>query len=213
MADILRININGAMPGGEVWSVNPVFKIGGDFGEPVSPAQALTIATAIAAISVPAGLLAINPAAVTVAGVRVEARTVAGVLETQAEAVKGAPQPGTSASGLPFQSALVFSLRTTTPGARGRGRLYWPACGIAMQPTTLRAVSATVGSALTAMASYLTSIRTAIDTSLDGVGLTVWSRASLDTSPVTSIQVGDVVDTQRRRRDQSIETYQSVAFP
>jgi hypothetical protein len=106
---------------------------------------------------------------------------------------------------------VVFSLRTATAGGSGRGRLYWPATGIALSTTTMRVPAATVTAVLAAVESYLTSIKTAIDATLDGISLAVWSRTLESTANVTTIQMGDVVDTQRRRRDTLVETYQSIA--
>lgn len=213
MADILRVSITGAMPSGEVWSVNPVYRIGGDFGTPVSAVQAQTIATAIAAVAVPTGLLALNMAATTVTGCRVEARSLAGVLETQAEGIKGVPTPGSATNGHPFQTSLVFSLRTGTPGASGRGRLYWPATGIPISPASLRGNTGAITSALSGIKTYLGGVETAIEATLPGVSLAVWSRKLVSTSNVTSIQAGDILDVQRRRRDQTIEAYQSLPWP
>jgi len=213
MADILRVSIVGAMPSGEEWSVNPVYKIGGDFSVPVSSTQANTIALAIAAVAVPTALLALMNTTTTVTGARVEARTYAGALEAQGEAVRASSAVGTASNALPFQSALVCSLRTSRAGASGRGRLYWPATGAPLQSGTLRLSAAAVTSYLSSFKTYLSGISTAIDVTLDGVGLTVWSRKLLTSTPVNALQVGDVVDTQRRRRDQAIETYQTLTFP
>jgi len=43
--------------------------------------------------------------------------------------------------------------------------------------------------------------------------LAVWSRTLATTLGVTRIQMGDVLDTQRRRRDSQVENYQELAFP
>lgn len=214
MADLLRISIVGAMPNGEEWSVNPVFAIGGDFGEPVTAAEANTIATAIAARAVPAGLLALNPGVVTVTGVRVEARTVGGVLEALGEANRGTPAAGTSSGSHGFSAAMVMSLRTALPGASGRGRLYWPACGVTMNNLTLRINAADITAALTGIKTYLSGIDTDIEATLAGAAsLVVWSRKSAVLTAVNSIQIGDVLDTQRRRRDVIVEGYQSTTYP
>ena len=213
MADLLRVSIIGAMPSGEEWSINPVWSIGGDFGAPVSASQAKTIADAIALITVPAGLTAQMTSGVNVQGCRVEARDVNGILEAQAEGIKGTPTPGTSSAPKSFQSAWVVSLRTATAGASGRGRLYWPATGSPISSSTLRPTSADVTAFLTGAKSYLTAIEAAIDVTLDGVSLAVWSRTRNDLFRVTSIQAGDVLDVQRRRRDQLIESYTTLAYP
>lgn len=213
MAELLRVSIGGSMPGGEVWSVNPVYSIGGDLGVPVSAAQASTIANAILAIAVPTGLRNINASSVNFSTIRVEARSLAGVLETQAEAVRGTPTSGTGTNTHPYQTSLVTSLRSAQPGARGRGRLYWPCTGLSISNTSLRVLTADVVSVRDSVKTYLSGIESAIEVTLTGVSLAVWSRATPDLYPVTSIQVGDVLDVQRRRRDQTIENYSSVAYP
>lgn len=214
MADLLRISLVGAMPNGEEWSVNPVYKIGGDFGEPVDAAQASAIAQAIAARAIPSGLLAMNPTVVTVTGVRVEARSVGGVLEALGEANRSTPAAGTSSASHGFSAAAVFSLRTATPGASGRGRLYWPAVGVTMNNLTLRINPPDITAALAGFKTLSSGIVTDIETTLSGAAsLTVWSRKNADTSPVNTVQMGDILDTQRRRRDALVEGYQSTSIP
>lgn len=213
MADVLRVSIKGVLPGGEEWSINPVYSIGGDFGTPVSSTQASTIAIAIAAVAVPTGLLALMSSSTSVIGCRVEAREFDGTLESQGEASKGVPTNGSSAQANPFQTSAVVSLRTALAGASGRGRLYWPATGAVIDSPTLRPPTATITSALSGAKTYLSGIQAAIDVTLDGVALAVWSRKLLDATVVSSIQMGDVLDVQRRRRDQLVETYQSLTYP
>jgi len=48
---------------------------------------------------------------------------------------------------------------------------------------------------------------------LDGVALAVWSRKNADLYVVNSIQTGDVLDVQRRRRDAEVENYNVLAYP
>lgn len=213
MADLLRVSIVGTMPGGEEWSVNPVYSVGGDFGTPVSALQAQTIAGAIAAIAVPTGILTQMLNSSTVSGCRVEARNLAGVLESQGEGVKAVPTPGTSSTAHPLTTAVVSSLRTAHAGASGRGRLYWPLNGVSLSATTSRITGATVTSVLSAVKTYLSSIEVAIEATLPGVALAVWSRKVPDLFLVTQIQMGDVPDVQRRRRDQLIESYSATPWP
>ena len=215
MADLLRISILGSMPGGEVWSVNPIFGLGGDFGGvTVSQDQCIAIATAINGITVPAGVLAMNVSGTAITGVRVEARTRAGLLEALAEQFRATPVTGTSSAAHTFQTAMVSSLRTATPGARGRGRLFWPATGIAISSTLLRPNAAAVSAALAGVKAYLASIETAVEgTFPTGVGLVVWSRASSALRAVNSIQMGDILDVQRRRRDTLTEVITATSWP
>lgn len=214
MAHLLRVSIKGQMPNGEEWSVNPVYSVGGDFGTPVSSVQAQAIATAIAAVAVPTGLLATMNSVSLVSSVRVEARTLSGTLESQADANKAVPSPGSGIINHPYQTAVVISLRTGTPGASGRGRLYWPATGMAIDSTTLRVTAANLTSALAGAKTYLSAIDTAIEGTLTGVSLCVWSRKGTGALyPVTSMQMGNVFDTQRRRRDTLVETYSNLTYP
>jgi len=213
MADVLRISIKGTLPAGEEWSVNPVYRIGGDFGSPVSSTQCNTIAQAIAALALPTGLQGLMTSSCAWTGVRVEARSLAGNLESQGEALRPLPAAGNGNDPNPFQSSLVISLRTPLGGASGRGRIYWPATGVQLNTATLRPSAAVVTSALSGAKTLLSGIQTAIDTTLDGISLVVWSRKLLSTSNVNQLQMGDIVDSQRRRRDQMVETYQSLTYP
>jgi hypothetical protein len=213
VAQVMRVSILGALPSGEEWSVNPVYSIGGDFGSTVTAAQAATIATAIAAIVVPTGITQTMSSAVTVTGARVEARTLAGDLESQGEAFKAIPTPGLGSSPHPFQVSCVSSLRTARAGASGRGRLYWPTLGMTLATSTARPTAATVTSFMSGVKTYLSAIESAIEVTLTGVALCVWSRKLQQVNVVTQIQVGDVLDVQRRRRDQLIEAIQTTPYP
>lgn len=215
MADLLRVSILGALPSGEVWSINPIFSLGGDFGGvDVTQSQLITIATAVNAFVVPTTVRAAMSSSTTITGVRIEARTNAGLLEAQFEQARGSAVLGSGGSAHSFQTAIVCSLRTAQPGARGRGRLFLPATGIGVTAATLRVASADVTTVLAGMKAYLAGIQAAIQTVFPtGVGPVVWSRANSDTYGVTSLQMGDVLDVQRRRRDTTIESVQVSAWP
>jgi len=59
----------------------------------------------------------------------------------------------------------------------------------------------------------LSSMETAIKATLPEANLTVWSRKTANFHDVNSLQVGNVLDTQRRRRDTLIEAYTAVTYP
>ncbi len=212
MADLVRVSLSGEMPGGEKWSVNPCF--GFSVPTAVSSDEAQAMATAIAAVNAGSDLLVLNTGGVTLSHARVEARSKAGVLESVAEAAKGSPQVGSAGTGHPFQTSAVFSLLTTNSTATGKGRLYWPATGAAVGGGTLRWGSTQQTAALTAMQTYLSGVQTAIRsiTGFSGAFLGVWSRKNQIVYPVLKLRAGDVLDTQRRRRDKLIETYVSINF-
>jgi Na+/H+-dicarboxylate symporter len=78
---------------------------------------------------------------------------------------------------------------------------------------TFRPGTSQTSTFISAVKTFLSSINTAIDVTLDGVSLAVWSRVNADIYPVTQIQVGDVLDVQRRRRDTLVEAITSTTFP
>jgi len=211
-ADIVRISIMGELPNSEVWSVNPVWQIA-DSGADNSYAEVNAIATAIAGLTIPAGVRGMYNGNTSITGIRVETRQYNGNLELLAEAAVSSVVFGSGSQNHPFQTAMVTSLRSEYPGARGRGRLYWPATGIPISSSTLRPTSTEVGLALTGVKSYLSAIQTAINAEIPVIGLVVWSRVGSISHQVTRLLQGDVLDTQRRRRDTLAETYQTAAWP
>lgn len=213
MANFLRISVQGTMPGGEVWSVNPVYGIGGDFGVPVSAAQVVTVANALATAAVPTTLMSMMTPGCALTSYRVEARKLDGTLEALAEGVRATPLAGNGAQRHPYQTSVVTSLRTPLPGASGRGRLYWVATAVALDNSTLRVDAASVTSHLAAVKTFLSTMQTVVDATFDGVSLCVWSRKNAALTAVNSIQMGNVVDQQRRRRDALTENYSALSYP
>jgi hypothetical protein len=210
-----RVSILGTLPTGEVWSVNPVFDPTFEVGESINQAELDAACLLIANRSVPSALqTAMSPGA-SRTGARVEVRDDADD-SLIAISVQGSTTPtaGTGTLKLPLQAAIVTSIRTDTPGGSGRGRIYWPALGVTLG-TTGRLTTPTAGLFLTDMKSYLLGIRTDLNAAFATIGfdLAVRSKATLSTPHAVRLQVGDVVDTQRRRRDAQPESYTQVAFP
>jgi len=208
----VKVSIQGTLPGGEKWSVNPVYApTSHEF--PTGPELATCVA-AVNALSIPAGLSALWNTNTLLTGCRIEAREQnTQDLIALAEGNRPTAANGTGAGVLPYQSALVLSLRTAAPGAKGRGRLYWPATGLALQASDLRVASSVVLSALNGAGQYLLAIKGALETTLGPSPLAVWSRTHFGASAVNSIRMGNIVDVQRRRRDSLAESYQANPFP
>lgn len=211
MAGYLKVSVLGDMPGGEVWSVNPVYVLDTDF--PPTYEMLIPIATAINALTVPAGLLATMNSDCHVTGVRLESRNTDGSLYAVYEAPRTVPATGSGSAVHPYQTSVVASLRTPRAGGSGRGRLYWPATGVALTPSTMRVTNAVITAFRSGMASYLTGIAGAIDATAPTAELVVWSRTLQTHSVVNRISAGDVPDVQRRRRDTLAETIVTAAYP
>lgn len=212
MAQLLRVSIKGSLPGGEEWSTNPCWTIS-DFGVATTPAQIQTVATQLAGVTIPAGLRAAYSAATNIHTIRVEARSADGTLENLAEDALASASPGTGTTPHPYQTAWVASLRTAQVGGTGRGRLYFPATGIPLESGSLRPSTVNTNSFVGGVRLYLSDMQTQIRVTFPGASLIVWSRATTAMNLVDTIQAGDVLDSQRRRRDTLTEAYSAVAFP
>lgn len=210
MAEVFKVSILGSGLNGEVWSVNPVYHL---TTEPTLTFEQLnTICSAINAVTIPTGLRAFMPSTMAVTGVRVEQRESTGTLIAQLEQQKATPAAGTGTSPHPIQTAIVLSLITAHAGPSGRGRLYWPATGVAIDSGTLRFSSGVVTGFLTDMETYLSAIEAAVEATAGSAPLAVWSRKTLGTFSVVRLRAGNVPDVQRRRRDALVETYSSLDY-
>lgn len=211
----LRVSILGTAQGGEVWSINPTFDPEGELPGFPSQGPLDAAALAIANLNPGANLLAILSPALSITGARVEARddTTDDLIAISNQS-RTTPLPGTGTVRMPPQSAQVFSLRTNTPGGSGRGRIYWPIIGQTLG-SDLRIGSSSVTTNLTEMKTYLAAIESALEAAWPGsvFQLAVRSRATRSTPHVVRLQAGNVVDTQRRRRDTLAEVYSTVNYP
>lgn len=203
----IKVVIRGTLPGSEVWSCGLAFVSDGLTSAPISQTDMNELATDISAIDVPPSLRALMSTSAAVIGARVEQRSAGGQLISVGEGARSTPLVGTGQATKPAQCAMVISLRTPVPGRSGRGRVYWPAIGAAMVPTSLRMTMQTVEESIDAFRTYTRAMRTAIDTTL-GSGnsvLAVRSERQQVEHWVSVIEGGDVIDTQRRRRDKLVE--------
>lgn len=209
-----RVSIQGTIQGGDNWSVNPVFDPTGEFPG-WNQSQADAAAAALVAVAIPANLTKLFSTAVAFTGVRLEVRDDAtDDLIGLAEANRSTPLTGTTGPSASPQQACVASLRTTTPGASGRGRIYWPAPGASLG-SDMRLLAPTNAQVAADFKTYFSALAGALASSFAGISfdLAVRSRTTHTTPHVSRIQVGDIMDTQRRRRDKLPEGYATVAYP
>jgi hypothetical protein len=111
---------------------------------------------------------------------------------------------------LPTEVAHVVSTHTAQPGRTGRGRVYLPAAASSQLDATGRADSGRIAEVVADMQAFFEGI------SYTGVGIGApavrpivtgdpWTKYAM----IKSIKVGDVFDSQRRRRNRLDETYVS----
>lgn len=127
----------------------------------------------------------------------VELDPATGKQRTGAENVVNHPGTG-EAECLPFQCAPVVSLRTAQLNRAGRGRFYAPSLGVD-QVAGGRMTTAAQTALADGFAQLLAGITDA------GNRIVIYHRASADFDTVVRLDVGDVIDTQRRRRNKLVE--------
>ena len=213
MAFINRIRLSGTSFGSETWSIHidlsdigPGTQSGAvsDYEDLLTWAQGIaghtfwSAAGAFRQMLSPDGFLR---------SVRVEALGSNNLI--QAAEVDGLAIQGTGVVRMPPQAATVVSLLTGRPGRSYRGRIYVPAWG-----GSLVSPGGRLGSPTTTQVAE--NVRTIKDICVDECPATfvpkmvVYSPKLDVVTPVTQLSVGDVVDTQRRRRDSMVEVRATV---
>lgn len=178
-----------------------------------------TAAQVIAGLTVPNQLQTVASAQARLASVRIERRDDDGTLIGAAEAPFTGAWLNSPIASKPIQTSIVLSLRSNTPGASGRGRLYWPALGAGIDAATMRLSTPSAALISSAASSYLDLIETTLkerlhpSPSLIDFKLCVVSPTRGTRTDITRIEVGDILDVQRRRRDKLAESYQTAVYP
>ncbi len=214
----IRVRLNGRIGTQEVWSVNPAYNESTDQTGWSQTAAQETV-DAIAALNPPNALRNLASRAGSGTLVRIERRTDTHALVGAAEAGWTGWQADTFAPTKTPQTALVLSLRSNVPGSRGRGRLYWPALNGPLDGDTFRISETNRNAIALAAATYLKDIQDILTGNLFPPGslsfhrLCIVSPTTGTRTDVSRIEVGDVLDTQRRRRDKLVETFSTEAYP
>lgn len=119
----------------------------------------------------------------------------------------GSPIVGNGSGTQSAQTCLVASLRTITPGRTGRGRLYLPATGVVLG-ANCRVQASTVTPVAKQVAQLLSAIN---NSSLGNVAVRTFVASTAGKRPITSVQVDNRPDVQRRRADKILATETGVA--
>lgn len=112
----------------------------------------------------------------------------------------GGAVAGTGSVVLPPQCSLVFSLLTGIPGRRTRGRTYWPCLTSTISATLKRSGNPTQVALAAAFGEMLGDLGVT-PTAVVLRPVVVSKMAPGRITIVNSVSVGDVIDTQRSRRD------------
>jgi len=107
---------------------------------------------------------------------------------------------------LPFQCATSISWRSALATRAGRGRMYLPP--LAASTLATGRISSGAATTISDSAALLVS---SLDS--DGLALILFGRTSHTVTPITGGDVGNVIDTQRRRRNKLIEVRTAITFP
>ena len=214
----LQVVVLGGSPDGEVWSNSFRFSQRAQASmTPTVGENNITDAETLQAIAdnvgglnggtvYPATLRAGLSAALNIYGVRVNAISDGGTLLTAAEHVKAVPAAGQGTATRPLQVALCCTLNSGAAyGRHYRGRVFFPAlAGPALSSSTLRVSPTDRQTWATTLAGLLADIGGAINAEHEFMVPyvpVVYSRSTGQLLAIQNISVGDVLDTQRRRRD------------
>lgn len=217
----------GTLPGGEIWS-NSIRLAGSDTGAnahvpdqdqivewlegPAKDAVAAFHARADSGIHAVAKLTFLKLNVVDMNGHYIEQTTHEYVYSPVVDG-------GSTATMHPNQCTLVVS--TTTAFERGhahRGRFYLPLCAMAPQSTTGQLAPSQALAVAVSAATFLSALHDQpgldVPGSTEDVTVCVMSKIGAGaTNRITGVEVGTVIDTQRRRRNALVESYQRAPLP
>lgn len=116
--------------------------------------------------------------------------------------------PGVVAgSAMPGDVALCVSLRTATPTRSGRGRFFLPQPAATQTTAVGRVLALLITDTIASLSGAWSGYLTASDIPV------VYSRTGRLTRTITSYDIGDLFDTQRRRENKVVEARTSHTMP
>jgi hypothetical protein len=127
------------------------------------------------------------------------------------EYTSGYPTGSASSTQLPLQDSIVVSHKGSQIGPKGRGRMFLPsATSSALTGTKIQ--TAKVTNLLDAHVAFLEalSIANGVPSPLFSVRPIITGAPWSSFSTIAQVRVGNIVDTQRRRRNRLVEVVQSA---
>jgi hypothetical protein len=206
---------SGGLPGGEIWNTGlRTTTATADESDLAALAQAAGLAFRARIFNSSAGLSPYISPAVTFLACRTYLQPTTGPAPIVADWENPQNTHGLAAAQTaPNQTALVISTRTNRAGRSARGRMYLP-CDAPVMSTDNGRCSTEMTNAVGLAGSELITDLNALtgDTNPGPWPIAIQSQVAAGTPPVvTFVAIGDVLDTQRRRRDKLIENYLSFA--
>jgi hypothetical protein len=200
---IYYVRFTGALPGGETWNTGVHLAGGGDVDEVI--ALGVDMSDELWGATVADPIRVFYPSGITLSSVvAYELSPVTGKATSRREATT--THVGASlAVPLPQEVAVCCTLRTITPGPGGRGRMYLPG-PVVDEVTALGRLEGTTRDA------FADAVAAALGVAVAGGHPPVLFTPSTPDREIVSVDVGDVFDAQRRRRDKLVEACTSVAL-
>lgn len=126
------------------------------------------------------------------------------------EVVLGTPVQGSGTGTMPLQIASVVSLRGPNALPRIQGRFYLPASSSIVIVSSTGKIGGDGPADMALLVSgAIDTLNTALEAFSTGLRVVVASTKGSN-AEVVAVRVGDVLDTQRRRRNALVETYTEV---
>ena len=208
MAVLTQNVLTFAVPGGDVAQVS-VWVLWG--GAPTAAQAATTFGSVFIDSVWPSGAGGGKPYHPTgVALIQLQTRVInlaTGTVLTTATVIYS--RAGTAGgNSLPSEVSTVISLRTALAGGSYRGRMYLPPPSTTQVTSAGRLVSTDLSAMLTAWSNAFIALNA--NTTYTSATIVVYSRKLGVSTEVTSIDIGDVFDAQRRRRNSLTESRSSA---
>ena len=207
-SDHILYTFLGSLPGGEIWSCG----LRTEAADPTIPQlqdAATNAGVAFAKMWNASGSFkGYNPSAVTLDSVTARAVGTDGKTVAQAVALVAGVVGNSGQQTAPNQTALVVTLLTNRAGRSGKGRIYMPFLTPSFTTVNDRIPALAIQPLVDAMGVFIHDVGSQGTSGGGPWAVAVQSRVVTGAAPpVSSVSIGDVCDTQRRRRDKVKENY------